>query len=98
MNGRPLLLLTEPGQAAGIAPRLYGGDAGQDLLVIEDLGDLRDRWLRDVLLGNDTEAAQAALVGTAAAFGALHAATTGRNDDFSLRSRNGAKPSEWKRH
>ncbi len=80
-----LLLLTESGQADGIAPRLYGGDAEQDLLVMEDLGDLRERQLRDVLLGNDAEAARAALVGTAAAFGALHAATTGRNDDYKQR-------------
>lgn len=80
-----LSLLTATPAAGGMAPRLYGGDAAQELLVVEDLGDLRDRRLRDVLLADDADAARAALVGTAAAFGALNAATAGREDEYRQR-------------
>lgn len=80
-----LSLLSAMPDADAIAPRLYGGDAAQELLVVEDLGDLGDRRLRDVLLGDDAGAARAALVDTAAAFGALNAATAGRVAEYRRR-------------
>ena len=53
--------------------------------TLEDLGDLRERRLRDVLLGDSAEAARASLVGTAVTFGALHAATACRVEDYQRR-------------
>ena len=59
----------------GIAPRLYGGDRVNEMLVLEDVGRIADRRLRHVLEDGSPDDATRALVAAHAAAGRLNAAT-----------------------
>jgi len=61
-------------------PRFYGGERAVGLIVLEDLG--RGRRLDELLLGNDAVVAESALVEHAAIHGRMHAATSGRKNEF----------------
>jgi hypothetical protein len=63
-----------------LAPRCYGGDREEGFVLLEDLGE--GRRLRDLLLGTDPEAAEAALLGYAQTLGRLHGTTCGREADY----------------
>jgi hypothetical protein len=63
-----------------ISPELFAHDSGSGLLVMEDLG--RAPTLAEKLHGEDSRAAEAALLGWARALGRLHASTAGREPDF----------------
>jgi hypothetical protein len=71
------------GEVAGDAvapPRLWGGEPGAGVLVMEDL-DVGVS-LHAVLLGDDPDAADAGLLGLAAALGRLGAHTWGREAEY----------------
>ncbi|WP_051581113.1 hypothetical protein [Pseudonocardia acaciae] len=59
---------------------LFGYDAANRLLVLEDLG--RSSTLADKLFGSDAGAAERCLLSWARALGRLHALTAGREHDF----------------
>ncbi len=61
-------------------PRFYGGDDVRGMMVMEDLGP--GKRLDHYLMGNDSSAAESALIEFAAIHGRLHAATIGRQDEF----------------
>jgi len=61
-------------------PRFYGGDAVKGIMVMEDLGE--GKRLDHYLMGNDPVAAESALIEFAAIHGRLHAATIGRQKEF----------------
>lgn len=56
--------------AEGLVPALHAVDADRQWMVLEDLGPITS--LADALLGNDAEAAEAALCGWATSLGRLH--------------------------
>lgn len=73
------------------APRLLGGDADQQLFVMEELP--AGRSLAHALLDEDGPAAEAGLVAYATALGRLHAATLGRRDELvAARAERGLGP------
>ncbi len=77
--------------AQALVPRLYGGDAEAELLVLEDLGDPAEQLLGNLLTGDDPQRAEAALVAFNAALGRLHGATVGRAEEHRrIRDRRGA--------
>ncbi|PRX46120.1 hypothetical protein B0I33_108267 [Prauserella shujinwangii] len=61
-------------------PELLAHDAGQRVLVIEDLG--RAPTLEDKLCGSDARAAETALLSWARSLGRLHFSTASREADF----------------
>ena len=69
----------------GSAPRLLAADPSLGVLVLEDLGD--GPSLATYLLDDDGEAARVAAVRSAAALGAMHAATAGHGEQFYGRRR-----------
>ena len=74
-----------------LAPRLYGGDRAAGVLVVEDVraGVGLDR----LLVGDDPDAAEDALVGHAEALGRLHAVTAAHEDEYTaLRAGLGPLP------
>ncbi len=73
------------------APRCYGGDPANHTIVLEDLGDGDGPNTLDLLLGDDPEAAAAALVEHIRLTGELHAATAGKQADY-LRLRGALGP------
>ena len=77
-----LAFLNHVPEAGGIAPRFFGGDDEHELLVLEDLGDLKGTRLRDFLNGDDPHGARDALVRTAETVGRLQAACGGRLADY----------------
>lgn len=64
----------------GSSPRLLAADPSLGVLVLEDLGD--GPSLATYLLDHDGEAARVAAIRSAAALGAMHAATAGHADRF----------------
>ncbi len=77
--------------AQDLVPHLYGGDAGAELLVLEDFGDPSEQLLGNILTGNDSQRAEAALVAFNQALGRLHASTTGRAQEYQhIRESRGA--------
>ncbi|WP_408607169.1 hypothetical protein [Actinokineospora bangkokensis] len=63
-----------------MCPELFAHDSGSTLLVMEDLG--RAPTLAEKLHGEDSRAAEAALLSWARSLGKLHASTAGREADF----------------
>ncbi|MFB9903947.1 hypothetical protein [Allokutzneria oryzae] len=79
---------------AGSGPRLLAVDTAFPLLVMEDLGTAPT--LADVLLGDSADAARAALLAWAGAYGRLAAETIGREDELAaLRSRHDRGNQRW---
>lgn len=75
---------------ARVGPELIAHDAGERLLVLEDLG--RGATLADVLFEDDPRVAERALLAWARALGRLHRTTAGCEADFdALMRRLGAK-------
>lgn len=75
---------------ARVGPELIAHDAAQRLLVLEDLG--RGSTLADLLFGEDSRAAERALLAWARALGRLHTTMADREPDFdALMRRLGAK-------
>ncbi|GGM72469.1 hypothetical protein GCM10012275_48810 [Longimycelium tulufanense] len=68
-----------------VGPELVAHDAGERLLVMEDLG--RAPTLADKLIGDDARSAERSLLGWARSLGRLHASTAGREPDFDALSR-----------
>ncbi len=68
--------------AQDLVPRLYGGDAGAELLVLEDLGDPSEQLLGNILTSTAPERAEVALVAFNQALGRLHASTIGRAEEY----------------
>ncbi|MEM9954730.1 MAG: hypothetical protein AAF846_24190 [Chloroflexota bacterium] len=59
-----------------LVPRLYGGDRSLEVLVMEDLGDVRNRHALSLILeGDDAQVARTALVAHARQMGDLHRIT-----------------------
>jgi hypothetical protein len=73
------------------APRCYGGDPASQTVVLEDLGDGDTPNTYDRVLGQDAQAAAAALLDHIRLTGQLHAATAGRQRDY-LRIRESLGP------
>jgi len=74
-----------------LAPRLYGGDRAVGVLVLEDVraGAGLDR----LLLGDDPDAAEDAMVGHAGALGRMHAIAVAHEDEYAaLRAGLGPLP------
>jgi len=65
--------------ARGVVPHLWGADPAKAVLLLEDLGDLRESDLAMVLLGWDGARARRALVSLAEALGRVHGACVGRD-------------------
>jgi hypothetical protein len=89
------LLSTVSGQS--VAPRFYGGDLEQRLLLMEDLGAAPS--LADRLLAPDRAEAEAACLAYARCLGRLHAATTVKETAYldMLRSITGKEsPDPWR--
>jgi hypothetical protein len=63
--------------ARPLVPSLYGGDVEAELLVLEDLGDPRQRLLGNVIEADDPVRAEMGLIAFQRALGRLHAATAG---------------------
>lgn len=63
---------------SGVAPTLLAADDGLELVVMADLGGTS---LEALLLGDDTDAATAAVVALGDTLGRLHAWTLGREDE-----------------
>jgi Phosphotransferase enzyme family len=79
-----------------VAPRFFGGDLEQRLLLMEDLGAAPS--LADRLLAPDREEAEVACLAYARCLGRLHAATTGKGTAYldMLRSITGKEsPDPW---
>ncbi len=75
---------------ARVGPELIAHDAGERVLVLEDLG--RGSTLADVLFADDPRVAERALLAWARALGRLHCTTAGCEADFdALMRRLGAK-------
>jgi hypothetical protein len=64
------------------APRCYGGDPANQIVVLEDLGDGDGPNTYECVLGHDPQAAAAALLDHIRLTGELHAATVGRQGDY----------------
>lgn len=75
-----LAFFNELDQIQPIAPRLIGGDIDRELLVLEDVGRVKDRRLRDVLNADDPAAARWTLLEMASAFGRFQSAACGDED------------------
>lgn len=75
-----LEFLSEISEGASPTPVCYGGDRGAGLLVMQDMGS--PRGLDQILLGDDAEEAEEALVQLAVALGRMHAATIGHGARF----------------
>ncbi len=97
-----LQFLNRIGELGGLVPSFYGGDRALELLVMEDLGQVRGRHdLGCILEGGDPDLARAALLDHARAMAALHLQTAGREEEFaSLRGRfpASANPSKKDQH
>ncbi|HTK09629.1 MAG TPA: hypothetical protein VL485_20835 [Ktedonobacteraceae bacterium] len=72
-------------------PRLYCGDRASGIMIMEDLGS--GKRLDHLLLGNDPQAAEQALLDYARVHGILHAQTIGMQDSY-LRIRRQLGPVE----
>jgi hypothetical protein len=64
------------------APRCYGGDPAAQTIVLEDLGDGDSPNTSDLVFGGDPATAATALVEHIGLVGRLHAATTGRQEEY----------------
>lgn len=73
-------LFTALSEDERMCPELFAHDAGERVLVIEDLG--QSPTLADKLLGRDATAAERSLLTLARSLGRLHATTAGREADF----------------
>ena len=72
--------LTRVGGDDSPGPKVYGGDKGAGIIVLEDLG--AGDTLADLLLGGDRAAAEAALISFSETLGRMHAFTIGRVDEY----------------
>ncbi|WP_424188479.1 hypothetical protein ACOBQX_10190 [Actinokineospora sp. G85] len=75
-----------------MCPELFAHDSGSRLLVMEDLG--RAPTLAGKLHGDDSRAAEAALLSWARSLGRLHASTAGREPDFDALLRRQSAPQD----
>lgn len=67
----------------GLVPAIYGGDVDLELLVLEDLGDIRGRHdLGAILEGADHGLAREALLAHARKMALLHTITAGHEKEF----------------
>ncbi|WP_020501895.1 hypothetical protein [Sciscionella marina] len=73
-------LFTALSEDERMCPELFAHDAGERVLVLEDLGHAPT--LADKLLGRDATAAERSLLTLARSLGRLHATTAGREADF----------------
>lgn len=73
-------LTTALSPEARVGPELVAHDAGERLLVLEDLG--RGSTLADVLFADDPRAAERSLLAWARGLGRLHSTTAGCEADF----------------
>lgn len=88
------LLLNHVGGIPPLAPQLFGGDAGANVLVMEDLGPGTGPNTGDLLMGSDPDLAAQGLLEGCALLGRLHGATLGRADEYqAIRSSLGPSPS-----
>lgn len=85
------------GETADLIPRIFGYDAGRELVVMEDLGAAAERQLGWILLGEDRARAETALMAFQRTLGRLHAGTAGREAAF-LRIREGLGTGDASRH
>jgi hypothetical protein len=87
------LFLEQLPQQPALCPRCYGGDAGANVVVLEDLGDGHGLRTDEILLGEDPRRAAAALLEEMRLLGRLHAATAGRAQEYAdLRASLGPLP------
>lgn len=78
-----LEFLTEVSEGLSPTPVCYGGDREAGLFVMQDLGS--PRQLDHILLGDDGEEAEEALVQLAVSLGRMHAMTIGQREVFEER-------------
>jgi hypothetical protein len=76
------LFLEQVPQEPPLAPLCYGGDPASQTVVLEDLGDGDSPNTYDRVMGNDPQAAAAALLDHIRLTGQLHAATIDRQEDY----------------
>jgi hypothetical protein len=78
-----LQFLNQFDELRSLVPAFYGGDQDLELLVLEDLGQVRGRTdLGTILEGNDPVLAREALLAHARAMAHLHTATRGYEQEF----------------
>jgi hypothetical protein len=77
-----LAFLNELNLAEPLAPRFYGGSMEVGLMVLEDLGGAPEARLDHLLQGDDSQAAEAALLALMRSVGRLHALTAGKEDRY----------------
>ncbi len=76
-----------------LSPVLYGGSRESGLIVLEDLGNGEAPNTADALLGDDPTLAEQTLIEHVSLIGQLHAATIGRDEEYSrIRRPLGALP------
>lgn len=76
-----------------LSPLLYGGSREFGLIVLEDLGNGEAPNTANALLGDDPRLAEQTLIEHVSLIGQLHAATIGREEEYSrIRRRLGALP------
>lgn len=78
-----LEFLDEVSEGMSSSPECYGGDREAGLFVMQDLGS--PRQLDHILLGDDAEEAEQALIQLAISLGRMHAATIGKQALFEQR-------------
>ena len=78
-----LEFLTEVSEGMSSSPVCYGGDRETGLFVMQDMGS--PRQLDHILLGDDGEEAEKALIQLAISLGRMHAATIGKQEIFEKR-------------
>src|SRR5690349_5694731 len=77
--------------AIPFSPTLYSGSRDYGLIVLEDLGDGEGPNTFAALCGDDAELAEETLLEHVSLIGQLHAATTGRHEEYlRIRQRVGA--------
>jgi hypothetical protein len=85
-----LQFLTESIGDDSPTPRFYSGDKEKGIIVFEDLGS--GESLDKLLLGNDSDAAEAGLIELTTALGRMHALTVGKRAEFErIRDRLGPR-------
>lgn len=84
--------------APGVAPRLYGVDIDQRVVVMEDLSAPPDALMGNILFNADSEAAEAALLAFQRVLARVHLATMGHEGQFEMTCSRFGSPDEHSRH
>ncbi len=80
-----LLFLADIPDVADLVPTAFAADLDEDLLVLEDLGDMQPVLLGNILCGDDAPRARAALMAFHQALARLHGATAGLESAWQAR-------------